>query len=163
MRYVTANPSEVGEDEVIEIATFGGDHLKQVQRRELCEIASARVEEIIEMIGRNLIQSGNDSLLRRPCLDRRHGRVARHPAAGAAYLGYPGASGPASRLGDLGCARHRSRPRAGGSDRRTCLFDGHCLLLWGLERERTDQGLGYEPRGGSLLERIKRWLRVLLP
>jgi cell division protein FtsA len=164
VRYAHANPAAIAEGEVIEVATFGGDHLTTIPRRELCDITNARVEEMFEMIKQALVRSGYDSLLPAGVVLTGGSANLRgiQPVA-ARVLGMPVRIGqPLDRVtSDVeSVARvHGLVEAIGGPAYSTAIG----LLLWGLEQERTNQGLALEPRGGSLFQRLRRWLRIFLP
>lgn len=63
IRYAHAIPSMVSESEVIEITGFGDKSLHTISRRELCDIVSVRVEEMIDIIAQEVRRSGFDGLL----------------------------------------------------------------------------------------------------
>ena len=164
VRYACANPEKVSESELIEMATFGGEHLRQVSRRELCEIAAARVEEIIEMIGRYLTQSGNDSLIPAGVVLtggtaalRDIQQVARGRLGIPVRVGQP-LDVVASDVPGVGKV-HGLVEAVGGPAYSASVG----LLLWGLGQERTNRELSFQAHGGSLCGRIKRWLKALLP
>lgn len=56
--YGHAIPSAVGIDESLEVEAFGGDGRRTVNRRRLCEIVQARMEEILEMVGQDVRRAG---------------------------------------------------------------------------------------------------------
>ena len=164
IRYGHAVPSAVGESETIEVATFGGEQFKAVSRRELCEIASARVEEMLEMVKQALVRSGYDSLL--PAGVVLTGgtanlmgiqQVARRQLALPVRIGRPldAVTAAASEGGRV----HGLVEAISGPAYSTSIG----LLLWGLGQEWTNRGLSFEPRGGSVFQRLRRWLGNLLP
>ena len=63
VRYAHAVPSEVDEDEVIELSVFGHESMAKLSRRELCQIVEARVEEMFSLIARDIKRSGYEDLL----------------------------------------------------------------------------------------------------
>jgi cell division protein FtsA len=56
-------PSRVDAEEIVEIASFGGQRTKEVPRRRLAEILQARVEEILEMIYIDVKRAGFDDMV----------------------------------------------------------------------------------------------------
>lgn len=58
-----ASPSQVSEEETIDIAAFGDEGRRRVSRRQVADIVSARVEEICLMILTEVKRSGYDNLL----------------------------------------------------------------------------------------------------
>lgn len=63
IRYATAAPWEIDEQEMIEIAIFGEEQSRQIGRRELCEIVHARVDEILETVAQDMRRNGLESLM----------------------------------------------------------------------------------------------------
>lgn len=63
LKYGHALPDEVMSDEVIRVNMFGADEQQQISRRFLAEIIEARMEEIFEMVQREIKRSGYDGLL----------------------------------------------------------------------------------------------------
>jgi len=63
VRYATAVPAEVSEDEIIELPVFGRDSLTKLPRRALCEIVEARVQEMFMLMAREIHRSGYEDLL----------------------------------------------------------------------------------------------------
>lgn len=62
-QYGHAIESEVSEDEILTLRTFGQEHPVQVSRRELAHIIEARVEEIFLFVLEEIKRSGYDGLL----------------------------------------------------------------------------------------------------
>jgi cell division protein FtsA len=62
-KYGHADPTEVPEDETLDIAAFGEEVHQRVSRRQLAEVLNARVEEIATMILQEIKRSGYDGLL----------------------------------------------------------------------------------------------------
>ena len=63
IRYGNALSAAIDESEVIEFATFGGDNLRSIPRRELCQIVEARTEEMFDIMAQEIRRSGLDGLL----------------------------------------------------------------------------------------------------
>lgn len=61
--YGHALPSAVAADETIEVEAFGSDGLRTVNRRRLCEIIQARMEEILEQIAGDVRRAGMEELV----------------------------------------------------------------------------------------------------
>jgi cell division protein FtsA len=53
-----AIPSAVGIDETVKLTSFGSEPRREVNRRRICEIVQARMEEILEMIGHDVRRAG---------------------------------------------------------------------------------------------------------
>lgn len=58
-----AVPEAIGDDEKLDIAAFGENAHQSIQRKELCEVLHARVEEIASLILQEIKRSGYDGLL----------------------------------------------------------------------------------------------------
>jgi cell division protein FtsA len=153
IRYAqVAPPLTTGE--IIEIATFGGNSLHSISRQELCAIATSRIDEIVDMIGRELRRSGFDNLL--PAGVVITGGAAR--LRGLREFTERKLDLPA-RIGaphDLhGLVEAISSPAYAASVG---------LLLWGMRQERhavesSAGGLSEQ----SLFQKIRGLLRLLLP
>jgi cell division protein FtsA len=63
IRYGHAIPDEVGPDELLDSASFGDSPQRPVSRARLAEIIQARMEEILELVLREIKRSGYDGLL----------------------------------------------------------------------------------------------------
>jgi cell division protein FtsA len=151
-RYAQIAPS-MATGEIIEIATFGGNSLHTIPRQELCDIATARVDEIIDMIGRELSRSGFDKLL--PAGLVFTGGAARLRGLcdfAERKLGLPTRVGAPHDL--HGLVEAISSPAYAASVG---------LLLWGMKQERYAKSPGRDRADMSLLERIRGLLRLLLP
>lgn len=61
--YGYALPSAIPAEEMVEIEAFGNERRRQVSWRRICEIIQARVEEILEMIGREVQRIGYNEML----------------------------------------------------------------------------------------------------
>ncbi|MGH2601621.1 MAG: cell division protein FtsA [Dehalococcoidia bacterium] len=55
-------PSAVNVDEMVELDAFGAEARRSVNRRRLCEIVQARMEEILEMVGQDVRRAGLSDL-----------------------------------------------------------------------------------------------------
>lgn len=62
-RYGHCLPNKVNPDETVEVGTFGEADVQQVPRQFVAEIIQARMEEIFELIQREVKRSGYDGLL----------------------------------------------------------------------------------------------------
>jgi len=157
VRYAHAMPSSVDEAEVIEFSSFGSETVTAVSRRELCQIVSWRLEEMLDMIAQDIRRSGLESLL----------------PAGVVITG-----GTANLRGLLRVARERLNlpVRIGAPQRLRGLSEAISspaysaavgLLLWGMRQDRAagensfryPTGVG----GGTWWQQVVKWLRVFLP
>ena len=57
-----AIPSAVGVHETAELTAFGSEPRREVNRRRVCEIVQARMEEILEMVGQDVRRAGLSDL-----------------------------------------------------------------------------------------------------
>jgi len=154
VRYGHAVASAIDGDEVLEIATFGDDRLTTISRRQLCEIISARVEELFGLVSREIRRSGFDGLL----------------PAGVVVTG-----GTANLVGirEVAASVTQLPVRAGLPRRLHGLVEtinspayatGVGLLLWG----STEQAALVEAKPetsskGDWRQRLKEWIRVFFP
>lgn len=63
LEYGTASPKEVGPTEMLMVQAFGEEQISQVQRRDLAEIIHSRVEELFQLVLKELKCSAYDGLL----------------------------------------------------------------------------------------------------
>lgn len=147
-----ALPSNVRAEENFTITSFGGEARQQVFRREVANILEARVEEIFNLILREIKRSGYDGLL--PAGVVLCGGSAQLPGMldlGKKVLGMPLRIGQPRNL--LGLVDQLANPAFATSVG---------LLQWGLSaslsptmhRRRSRPGIG---------QRIGHWLRNFLP
>lgn len=61
--YGHAMPSAIDPEETVELSAFGSEETKSVQRRRIAEILQARVEEILEMVMREVRRAVHDDIL----------------------------------------------------------------------------------------------------
>ncbi|MFQ5479917.1 MAG: cell division protein FtsA [Thermodesulfobacteriota bacterium] len=61
--YGCAMTAMVGKDETIDVPTVGGGKAKRVSRFMLCEILEPRMEELFELVNREIVKSGYDALI----------------------------------------------------------------------------------------------------
>ena len=154
VRYAHAVPSAVGQEEIIEIRTFGEENLTTISRQRLCQVVAARLEDVFELVAREVKRSGFDGLL----------------PAGAVLTG-----GTANLTGirDI-AARVLQLPVRVGVPRRlhglieTISNPAYAtsvgLLLWGMREEAAVASGGPQaPGGGEWYRRVLEWLRVFLP
>ena len=62
-RYGCAMVDMVDGEELIEVQSVGGHKPKSVSRRTLCEIIEPRVEEVFDLVNREILKSGYDGLI----------------------------------------------------------------------------------------------------
>jgi len=140
--------------EYVDVIAFGEAAQQSVTRKQLVEIIAARLEEIFELVGREIKRSGYDGLL---------------PAGVVLTGGVAGTSG----IAELG-RRMLSLPvRVGYPVRLDGLVEAISspeystsvgLLLWGMKRDMTQVGLPDIPEGWSDIgRRFVNWLKVFLP
>lgn len=150
VRYGHARPAQVGPEERFPAEPFGETSPQMLPRRRLAEIVEARVAEILEMVQTDIKRSGYEGLL--PAGVVLCGGVAQLPGVGELareVLGLPVRVGRPQRL--VGLVDRISGPAfavAAG------------LMGWGTVAD-VHRPL---PRGGpSLGQRLREWLRALLP
>lgn len=154
IRYGHAVAQAVGSDEVLEIATFGDDRLATVSRRQLCEIIAARVEELFELVSREIKRSGFDGLLPAGVVvTGGTANLAGIREAAASVTQLPVRAGVPRRL--HGLVETINSP---------AYATGVGLLLWG----STEQTAIAEAKPATILkgnwyQRLREWVRVFLP
>ncbi|HEX5939548.1 MAG TPA: cell division protein FtsA [Dehalococcoidia bacterium] len=62
-RWGHALPSQVDDEESLELDAFGGDRRREVLRKRLCEIIQARAEEVLEMIYVEVKRAGYEEMI----------------------------------------------------------------------------------------------------
>jgi cell division protein FtsA len=153
MRYAQVNqPADTGE--VIEIATFGEQSLQTVSRFELCSIATARMEEILDLVARELKRSGFDALIPAGVvLTGGTANLRGLTALAERMLRLPVRIGAPTGL--QGLAEAISGPAYASSVG---------LLLWGRRQGLAEtERVARHPSGGVWHQRLREWLKVLLP
>lgn len=63
LKYGHADPTTIGDSEMVDVAAFGEEGQRAVSRREISEIIRARVDEICQLILMEVKRSGYDNLL----------------------------------------------------------------------------------------------------
>ncbi len=63
IKYAHALVDEVDPEELVEITTFGQSRVETVSRKDICEVAEARIEETVQLIRAEIKRSGYDGLL----------------------------------------------------------------------------------------------------
>ncbi|MFH1927340.1 MAG: cell division protein FtsA [Chloroflexota bacterium] len=140
--------------EYVDVIAFGEAAQQSIARRQLVEIIAARLEEIFELVSREIKRSGYDGLL---------------PAGVVLTGGVAGTSG----IAELG-RRVLSLPvRVGYPMRLDGLVEAISspeystsvgLLLWGMKQEVAQVGLPDTPeRWSDIYRRFVNWLKVFLP
>jgi cell division protein FtsA len=154
IRYAHSLPDSIDDSEVVEVATFGAESLQKISRRELCRIVSYRIEEMLEIVAREVRRSGYDSLL---------------PAGVVLTGGTANLRGVQDVAGDM----FRLPVRVGTPRRLQGLIEAISnpayatsvgLLLWGQRgQQAVDESIAVARRSGTLFERVLTYLRVFLP
>ena len=154
IRYGTADPSSVEEDEQVDVTGIDESDQWSASRRELAEIVEARMREVFEKIGAEIERAGAAGML--PA-----GLVLTGGAAqltGTAQLGREVLQAPvrvAGPTGVEGLTDHLLTPAFSTS---------LGMLIWGARSVQ-----GYEPAryetvsGSSVLNRMRDWARGLFP
>lgn len=63
IKYAHALVGEIDPEEMVEVTTFGQNRVETVPRKDICEVAEARVEEMLQLIRGEIKRSGYDGLL----------------------------------------------------------------------------------------------------
>jgi len=154
VRYAHAAPEAIDEDEKIEITTFGDGRRSTVSRRRLCRVLAARLEEMLELIAREVKRSGFGGLLAAGVVitgGTANLRGIRDVAAELLQL--PVRIGMPRRL--RGLTETISSPAYATSVG---------LLLWGMrERAGTIERGPRTARKGAWYGRLADWLTLFLP
>jgi len=140
--------------EYVDVIAFGEAAQQSIARRQLVEIIAARLEEIFELVSREIKRSGYDGLL---------------PAGVVLTGGVAGTSG----IAELGRRVLDLPVRVGYPMRLDGLVEAISspeystsvgLLLWGMKQEVTQVGLPDTPeRWPDIYRRFVNWLKVFLP
>lgn len=154
IRYGHALPQQVESDDRLEIATFGDKSLTTVSRQDVCKIVSNRCDEMLELIGMEIKRAGFDGLLPAGVvLTGGSASLTGIRELAASKLGLPARVGLPRRL--HGLVETISSP---------AYATGVGLLLWGMRAEVTAPDGTERPTGyNGLVERVKDWLKALLP
>jgi cell division protein FtsA len=151
-----ALPSAIDPEEMVETDAFGSEGRQSVQRRRIAEIIQARVEEIFEMVTREVRRAGQDDIL----------------SAGLVLTG-----GTANLAGIASLAEQVTGlpARVGEPRNLQGLIDALCdpayaasvgVLQWTVREY--ESGIWHAQQrsllpSGDLWQRLTRWARVLLP
>jgi cell division protein FtsA len=154
IRYGTADPAAVEEDEQVDVTGIGDSDQWSASRRELAEIIEARMREVFEQIAAEIARAGATGML--PA-----GLVLTGGAsqlAGTARLGRDVMQAPvrvAGPTGVEGLTDHLLTPAFSTS---------LGLLMWGARSVTGYEPLRYETATGpSVLNRMREWARGLFP
>jgi cell division protein FtsA len=153
--YGHALPSAIDPEETVELSVFGSEEHKSIQRRRIAEIVQARVEEVFEMVMREVRHAVHDDILSA-------GLVL---AGGTANL--TGIAQLAEQVTGLPARVGSARNIQGLVD---TLYDPAYaasvgLLQWAV-RESEAGAFPHQRQPllpGDLWQRLSRWVRVLLP
>jgi cell division protein FtsA len=154
--YGHAIPSAIDPEETVELSAFGSEETKSVQRRRIAEILQARVEEILEMVMREVRRAVHDDIL----------------SAGLVL------TGGTANLTDMAILADQVTglpARIGAPRNLQGLIDTLCdpayassvgVLQWAVRQY--EAGMWHSQQRsfgvpGDLWQRLTRWARVLLP
>ena len=151
-----ALPSTIDAEEMVELEVFGAEERKSIQRRRIAEIVQARVEEICEMVMREVRRAVHDDIL----------------SAGLVLAG-----GTANLAGIAALAEQVTGlpARVGAPRNLQGLIDTLCdpayaasvgVLQWAVRELEAGTWHAHQRRpliAGDLWQRLSRWMRVLLP
>ncbi len=152
LKHGNAQPTNVRAEESFVVKSFGGETRQQVFRREVANILEARVEEIFNLILREIKRSGYDGLLPAGVvLCGGSAQLAGICEAGKEIVGMPLRVGQPHSL--LGLVDQISGPAFATSAG---------LLQWGVKASLSPT-LGHRIRRQGIGQRVGRWLRNLLP
>jgi len=152
IRYAHASPEMVDENDVVETAAFGPNSMRAVSRQYLCQIANMRVEEIFELVLRELRRESMDNFITAGVVVTGGTANLRGIAEVAAEgLGMPVRIGAPRRLRGLVEA-------IGGPAYATSVG----LLLWAAE-QHGDTVIRERTHELPTVQRMVNWLRRLLP
>jgi cell division protein FtsA len=154
--YGHALPSAVDPEETVELDVFGAEGRKAVERRRIAEIVQARIEEICEMIMREVRRAVHDDIL-------------------SAGLVLAGGTANLNGIADLAEQVTGLPARVGAPRNLQGLVDVLCdpayaasvgVLQWAVHE--LESGVWQTQRRsfsvtGDLWQRLTRWVRVLLP
>ncbi len=146
-----ALPTQVDNDEVFTVSSFGDEFSQEVPRWKLASIVQARAEEILSMINKEIKRSGYDGLLPAGVvLSGGTAQLLGMRTLGRQVLGLPVRLGSPRNLHGLVDAVSNPAHAVGAG-----------LLTWGsTEEARPQLKVRPGPGGGA---RILKWLRTLLP
>ena len=152
-----ALPSAVDPEETIELEVFGSEGRRPFQRRRIAEIVQARVEEICEMVVREVRRAVHDDIL-------------------SAGLVLTGGTANLAGIGELAEQVTGLPARVGAPRNLQGLIDTLCdpayaasvgVLEWAVREFEMGMRHAYQRpfaiSGGDLWQRLTRWMRVLLP
>jgi len=153
LRYASAVPASVADDEMIEIVTFGEESLSTVSRRDLCRIVALRGEEMFDMIAKEVRRAGLEGML---------------PAGVVLTGGTAGLTG----LRELAAESLQLPVRIGMPRRLRGLVEtisspayatGVGLLLWGMREASRGRRVDVSSGGSTWIKRLVDWLTLFMP
>ncbi len=150
-RYGHALPELIPENETVNAPSFGGKPNQTYSRQFIAEILSARAEELLLFIQREINRSGYGDLLSAGLVLTGGGsRLPGLDALGREMLGIPVRIGRPAPLGDI--------PKEILTPENAC---GVGLLLQAVKEN--PYSTQPAPSGSSLMSKISQWMRNLLP
>jgi cell division protein FtsA len=151
-----ALPSAIDAEETVELQVFGSEERRTVQRRRIAEILQARVEEICEMIIREVRRSVHDDILSAGLvLSGGTANLAGLPQLAEQVTGLPARVGVPRNI--QGLVDTLCDPAYAGSVG---------LLQWAVRELEAGAWHSHQRQPllqGDLWRRLTRWVRVLLP
>ncbi len=151
-----ALPSSIDPEETVELDVFGAEGRKSVQRRRIAEILQARVEELFEMIIREVRRAVHDDIL-------------------SAGIVLTGGTANLTGIADLAEQVTGLPARVGAPRNLQGLIDTLCdpayaasvgVLQWAVHEFESGMWYAHQrsmPFKGDFWQRLTRWARVLLP
>jgi cell division protein FtsA len=158
LRYGSVMPESVPEDDKVWASVFGEKAERSFSRRFICEILAERAEEMFEIIGSRLDESGYfDKLPAGVVLTGGSSQLPGLTELGRSVLGMPVRVGsPGNRLPVTGLSRNLQSPAYATSIG---------LLLWGLHEDARQIRRQYDndQTQNTWVGQALRWLKNLLP
>lgn len=155
-RFGHALPSTIDPEETVELDVFGAEARKSVQRRRIAEILQARVEELCEMIIREVRRAVHDDIL-------------------SAGLVLTGGTANLAGIAELAEQVTGLPARVGAPRNLQGLIDTLCdpayaasvgVLQWAVHEFESGMWHSHQrsmPFAGDFWQRLTRWARVLMP
>ena len=152
-----ALPSAIDAEETVELEVFGAEGRKSIQRRRIAEIIQARVEELFEMMMREVRRSVHDDILSAGLvLTGGTANLAGIPSLAEQVTGLPARVGAPHHL--QGLVDTLSDPAYAASVGVLQWAVGEFEAGMWHARQRS-----FGLSGGDFWQRLTRWARVLLP
>ena len=152
-RYGHVLPEYIPPDETVEAPSFGGKPSQTYYRQYIAEILSARAEELLLFIQREINRSGYGDLLSAGLVLTGGGaRLVGIDALGRELLGVPVRIGAPMRLGDI--------PRRLLTPENAC---GVGLLMQASQEKSPYETAPQTSSGDSFATKLAQWMRNLLP